>query len=68
MTPEEKRKRFFVIENEELENKQKENIENKRYRKAKASSYITNPLREQLAKFVNDEAGPRFTVKDLLNW
>jgi len=27
-----------------------------------------NPLREKFMKYVNNEAGKRFTVEDLLNW
>lgn len=62
MTPEQ-RKRFTVIKN-----KNTEDTEQQRYHKARAASYHTNPLKEQLARFVNEEAGPRFSVKDLLNW
>ena len=62
------KRRFTVIENTEY-------TEEKQFEKRRALSYHSNPitwrsqsLREQFAKFVNDEAGPRFTVEDLLKW
>ena len=54
----EQRKRFTVITNQELEHKEKE----------KLRSYQTNPLQEKLMKFVNNEAGKKFSVDDLLKW
>lgn len=60
----EKRK-FTVISNERT-------IEDN-FRKERVRSYQTNPLklqgqslREQFARFTNEEAGRRFTVEDLL--
>ncbi len=57
------RKRFTVITNHELEHKEKEYHEAEKHR-----SYQTNPLREKLMKFVNNEAGKKFGVDDLLKW
>ena len=54
----EQRKRFTVITNQELKHKEKE----------KLRSYQTNPLQEKLMKFVNNEAGKKFSVDDLLKW
>ncbi len=54
----EQRKRFTVITNHELEHKEEE----------KHRSYQTNPLREKFMKFVNNEAGKKFSVDDLLKW
>ena len=54
----EQRKRFTVITNHELEYKEEE----------KHRSYQTNPLREKFMKFVNNEAGKKFSVDDLLKW
>ena len=54
----EQRKRFTVITNQELVHKEKE----------KNVSYQTNPLREKFMKFVNNEAGKKFSVDDLLKW
>ncbi len=54
----EQRKRFTVITNYELEHKEEE----------KHRSYQTNPLKEKLMKFVNNEAGKKFSVEDLLKW
>ncbi len=58
----EQRKRFTVITNHELEHKEKE----------KSRLYQTNPLKdpikEKLMKFVNNEAGKKFSVEDLLKW
>lgn len=60
----EKRK-FTVVSNEKT-------IEDN-FRKERVRSYQTNPLklqgqslREQFARFTNEEAGRRFTVEDLL--
>ncbi len=53
-------KRFTVITNQELVKKEKENYKHKNYQ--------TNPLQEQFMRFVNNEAGRRFTVEDLLKW
>ena len=59
--------RFTVITNEELE------IDNKK--KERDRSYQSDPikwqkqsLKEDFMKFVNEEAGRRFSVEDLLNW
>ncbi len=60
----EEKRRFTVISNEELTEKEDE----KKYRKARQNSYLTNPLKEQFARFTNEEAGRRFTVEDLLKW
>ena len=61
-------RRFTVIEN-------KEYTEEERFLKRRVQSYHSNPikwrsqsLKEQLARYVNDEAGPRFSVEDLLKW
>lgn len=59
MTPEEK-KRFTVITNK--------NFENEIGFKEKHKSYQTDPLREKLMKFTNNEAGEKFSIKDLLKW
>ncbi len=53
MTPE-KRKRFTVISNPEMEQKQEHK-----------TSYQTNPLTEKLMKFTEKE---KFSVKDLIKW
>ena len=54
------RKRFTVITNE--------NFENEVGFKEKHKSDQTNPLKEKLMKFVNEEAGHKFGVEDLLKW
>lgn len=54
------RKRFTVITNE--------NFENEVGFKEKHKSYQTNPLKEKLMKFVNEEAEHKFGVEDLLKW
>ena len=51
-------KRFTVITNKELINNNEE-----RHR-----TYQTNPLREKLMKFTNEEAGKKFGIEDLLKW
>ncbi len=57
MSSSEKR-RFTVITNHELEHKDEE----------KHWSYQTNPMRLKFMKFVNNEAGRKFSVEDLLKW
>lgn len=42
--------------------------ENITERHREVSGYQTNPLREKLIRFVNNEAGPKFSVDDLLKW
>ncbi len=56
--------RFTVITNHELENKEKE----KDKELSKHENYQTNPLREKLVKFVNNDSGHKFSVEDLLRW
>ena len=56
----EKRRRFTVITNLEYEERSEH-----RYRQ---NNYQTDPLREKFMKFVNNEAGRKFTVEDLLKW
>ena len=56
----EERKRFTVITNHEMEAKEKERNNELEH------SYQTNPLRERLVKFVNNEH--KFSVEDLLKW
>lgn len=56
----ENKKRFTVISNTELEN---EADSRERHR-----AYQTNPLKEKLMKFTNNEAGKKFGVEDLLKW
>jgi len=56
----EDRKRFTVISNKDLEDKTEF--------KGKYRSYQTNPLKEKLMKFTNNEAGPKFSIEDLLKW
>ena len=51
----EQRKRFTVISNNEVNNNQE------RHR-----TYQTNPLKEKLMKFTNEEAGKKFGIEDLL--
>ena len=58
-------RRFTVIENKELIEKDK--------KKENANSYHSNPMtwqkdyiREKFAKFVNQEGGHKFSVEDLL--
>ena len=53
----EQRKRFTVISNNEVYNNQE------RHR-----TYQTNPLKEKLMKFTNEEAGKKFRIEDLLKW
>ena len=53
----EQRKRFTVISNNELNNNEE------RHR-----TYQTNPLKEKLMKFTNEEAGKNFGIEDLLKW
>ena len=53
----EQRKRFTVISNNEINNNQE------RHR-----TYQTNPLKEKLMKFTNEEAGKKFGIEDLLKW
>ena len=57
MTLDEKR-RFTVITNTSM------NTEESEHNKI----YQTNPLRERFIKFVNEEAGRKFSVEDLLRW
>lgn len=73
----EEKRRFTVINNEELEKREKERkyTEQERFERIKRMSYQSNPLniqgqslKEQFLKFRNEEAGPRFTVEDLLKW
>lgn len=52
----EQRKRFTVISNNEVNNQE-------RHR-----TYQTNPLKEKLMKFTNEEAGKKFGIEDLLKW
>ena len=59
-TAAEARKRFSVIINEKMELDEYKRISN--------TCYQTDPLREQLVRFRNDEGGRRFTVEDLLRW
>lgn len=54
------KKRFTVITNKDFENETGF--------KEKHKSYQTNPLTEKLMKFTNNEAGEKFSVKDLLKW
>ena len=54
----EQRKRFTVISNNEVNNNHQE-----RHR-----TYQTNPLKEKLMKFTNEEAGKKFGIEDLLKW
>ena len=54
------RKRFSFITNE--------NFENEDGFKEKHKPYQTNPLKEKLMKFTNNEGGRRFSVDDLLKW
>ncbi len=51
-------KRFTVITNKEFVNHNEE-----RHR-----TYQTNPLKEKLMKFTNEEAGKKFGIEDLLKW
>ena len=63
----EEKRRFTVISNDIDEKEEKAQREDK-YKKARLSSYQTNPLKEQFARFANEEAGRRFSVEDLLKW
>ena len=54
----EQRKRFTVISNNEFNHTNEE-----RHR-----TYQTNPLKEKLMKFANEEAGKKFGIEDLLKW
>lgn len=54
----EQRKRFTVITNNEYGKKTEF--------RDKRNSYQTNPLTEKLMKFTNNEAGPKFSIQDLL--
>ncbi len=62
------KRRFTVISNEEL-------IEKDKIVPTRDVSYHSNPikwqgqgLREDFMKFNNNEGGKRFSVEDLLNW
>ena len=57
MTTEQK-KRFTVISNNDFNHSEKE-----RHR-----TYQTNPLKEKLIKFANEDDGKKFSVEDLLKW
>ena len=57
MTLDEKR-RFTVITNNSVISEESEH----------KKIYQTNPLKEQFMKFVNEEAGRKFSVEDLLRW
>ena len=61
----ENRNRFTVITNEERIQKEEKRD---KYRNAILSGYQTNPLRERLIKFNNEEGGRKFTVEDWLKW
>ncbi len=54
------KKRFTVITND--------NFEKESGFKEEHKSYHTNPLKEKLMKFTNNEAGRKFNVDDLLRW
>lgn len=56
----ENKKRFTVISNTEFGN---ESDLRERHR-----AYQTNPLKEKLVKFNNNEGGKKFGVDDLLKW
>ena len=69
MTENSRKRQFAVISNPVLEDKEEQNKkDNRKYNKNQQQSYQTNPLREQFMRFVNEEAGKRFTVEDLLKW
>ena len=53
----EQRKKFTVISNNEVNNNQERHL-----------TYQTNPLKEKLMKFTNEEAGKKFGIEDLLKW
>ena len=55
----EQRKRFTVISNNDFNHSE----EKERHR-----TYQTNPLKEKLMKFTNEEAGKKFGIEDLLKW
>ena len=57
-TASEARKRFSVLINEKFELDKQKGITH--------NSYQTDPLREQLVRFRNDEGGRRFSIEDLL--
>ena len=54
----EQRKKFTVISNDKFNHTDEE-----RHR-----TYQTNPLKEKLMKFTNEEAGKKFGIEDLLKW
>ena len=56
------KKRFTVISNEEVINKEKKREVDK------DSLYQTNPLTEKLVKFVNTPPSKKFSVEDLIKW
>ena len=55
----EKKSKFTVITNKDLDNKVKPKPE-------PTSGYQTNPFYERLVKFANDKQRKRFTIEDLL--
>ena len=59
-TASEAKKHFRVIVNEKMEHNE--------YMGISHNSYQTDPLREKLVRFRNEEGGKRFTVEDLLRW
>ena len=61
----ENKKRFTVITNEERIEKEEQRD---KYRNAILRGYQTNPLRERLVKFNNEEGGRKFTIEDWLKW
>ena len=61
----ENKQRFTVITNEERIAKEEQRD---KYRNAILRGYQTNPLKERLVKFNNDEGGHRFTLEDWLKW
>ena len=56
------KKRFTVISNEDMINKEKKREVDKN------NPYQTNPLTEKLVKFVNTPPSKKFSVEDLIKW
>ena len=63
----ERERRFTVISNDNLEKEREKELDY--YKKERVRAYQTNPLREKLVKFTNEQQkGRRFSIEDLLKW
>ena len=63
----ERERHFTVISNENMEKEREKELDY--YKKERMRGYQTNPLREKLVRYTNEqESGRRFSIEDLLKW